>query len=557
MLINKNIFTLLVSSCFILSVFAQNVEADLMDKYNLYRQRLENEFVLISPSVEHYGVNIPAIDKKTDPYGNQTLTWSDGNSNFNNYIIMLVTEIELLKKYGHDYSHSLSQLLYTMMAIERLDLYSEYNLRMFWDKKIFYNGDSIKNYIKYPADINGFMLRDDVSMGFWMDNHVHFGIEFGKPNDNFTKTDKYFSVFQRGVEPMQAMSQDNVIRMLEAMAVTSHFMKNEFIGDIPIEFVNPLIPHYLSEQHILNGDSINFKRWAQDISTRLIKNMQQPDSQSAMSFKPWSALGKISHNQLFALLSTRWYMSNLVRETHVAEGSGNDFGILINAHGLGEYGENVCHRNDLHFEGSQSGLLRWLFKVAVFKNLHLPFGGSIALPSNWDDVLPRTLAAYGNVHSWNSRVFFTLRDKREDHTYEHMIMTNFLINKDDLSDVYYSGSDMWEEDSTFIADILLAAPPDGPFSDTSKQNYSVHWCTSSRVIWPADKPTARASKNYEFAGVDYLMLHNLYRLTYGGESYQLAFNPIKKKISGNLIRRKADIQTNAMFFMHAPVIIND
>lgn len=557
MQIIKWIFTFIALSFGAEYLMAQTLEQNLLEKYLNYRQRLENEFVVISSDVELYGVNIPAIDRKTDTYGNQNLRWSDGNSNFNNYISMLVTEIVLLKKFGNDYQTSLNELIYTFLAIERLDLYSEYNLRKFWDNKILHEGDSINAYIKYPADINGFMLRDDVSLGFWMRYYPHFGMEFGKLDENLTKTNKYFSVFQQGIEPMQAMSQDNVIRMLEALALTHHLMEKEPIYNVPMNFINPLIPHYLITQDIMTEDSVDFKRWTEDIATRLIKNMQQPENQVKMCLKPWYKIGQESSNQFLSILSTRWYMTNPIRRKPVAEGSGNDFGIFINAYGLGEYGKRLTGKDEFHFQGSESGLSKWLFNMAVYKEIRLPIGASIPLPKNWDDVLPRTLAASANINSNRKKIFLQLRDKRADHTFEHMIMTNYLMNKAELADFYHPGTAMWIEDSIFIADILAEAPPNGPFSDTSMANYSVHWCTSSRVIWPAHEPSKRATKDFEFAGIDYLMLHNLYRLVYGGDNYYLNLNPVRKRDMNFNKYTKEGMQENSEFFIHAPVIVRE
>lgn len=547
-----------ITICFLffsVCLFAQDVEPELMNKYNHYRQRLENEFIVISPDVELNGVNIPAIDRLIHPSGNKMLTWSDGNSNFNNYIMMLVTEIEMLKRYDKDYNNTLAELLYTMLAIERLDLYSEYDLRVFFDKKILHNGDSINSYIRYPADINGFMLRDDVSFGFWMTFHDHFGMEFGKPEENFKRTSTYRSVFQRGIEPMQAMSQDNVIRMLEAMSVLKHFIGKESIENIPLNFINNFIPEYLDDKGIMRGDTVDFGLWAIDISSRLIRNMQQPEEQAAMTFKPWNSIGSESKINFPSLFSTHWYMTNLVLKKHVAEGSGNDFGIFINSYGLGEIGHAITGVDSFHYDGSSHGLQKWLFHSIVYKELKLPFG-AIALPRDLDDGLSRTLANYGNVNGNHSRVFFALRDKRDDSTYEHFILTNFLMNKEDLKDVYHQGTEMWTEDSTFIADLLVVAPPEGPFSDTSRAGFTIHWSTSSRLIWPSDELTHRASKNYEFAGIDYLLLYNLYRLVYGGNEYSLKINPVRKKNNSiNMYTREGEI-TNKMYFQHAPVIKN-
>ncbi len=501
---NKISFRLL-SVIFILTSFqsfSQNIEDELLNKYQRYKQRYLNEFIILSPDVEQYGVNIPAIDRRSNPNGFEQLSWSDGNSNFNNYIILLVTEIELLKRYNQNYQASLTELLYSMLAIERLDLYSEYNSRLFWNDKIMYNGDSINNFIKYPADINGFMLRDDVSFGFWQQNHKRLGFDFGKPDKDLRKTNRYLSVFQKGVEPMQAMSQDNVIRMLEALSVCHHFM---------------------------------------------IK--------SAMVYKPWMGIGDTKQVNFPAIFATRWYMTNPVRKRRVAEGSGNDMGILLNAYGLGETGKAITGKNIFHHENSTGGFLKYAFKTVVFKELKLPLG-SIALPKNWDDVLPRTLAYLGNINNGEKDIFYYLRDKRSRYTCEAMFMIRYLLNEKELSKEYHSGTEMWKEDSTFMANLLLLAPPDGPFSDSSRNHYSIHWATSSRVIWPIDKPYHRSNEDFEFAGLDYLMLHNLYRLIYGGKNYKLKPLPgIKKSKMYNIYTPQGQ-RSNKLFFNHAPVIIN-
>src|SRR6056297_1290501 len=282
----KRIIIVTLGLVFSLQIVAQEYpHLAMMAKYNQYRQRLENEFVLVSENVEHYGVNIPAVDRRTNKWGRDILSWSDGNSNFNNYIIFLVTEIELLKRNNMPYQHSLAQLYYAMLALERLDLYSEYNLRTSHNKKILWEGDSISSYIRYPADINGFMIRDDVSFGFWKNNYKRFGFEFGNPNEKSTGTNRYKSIFQEGTIPMQGLSQDVIVHHLEAMAILEHFMSDEYVGDIPVNFINTMIPDYLKSKGIMAADSIYFDLWAKDMSLRLFSNLTQNNRQSAMVFK--------------------------------------------------------------------------------------------------------------------------------------------------------------------------------------------------------------------------------------------------------------------------------
>ncbi len=550
-IIKIQIVVILISLSLASSLFAQNPTFEMLQTYQEYRQRLEDDFIVITPDVELYGANIPAIDRRMDKGDNHYLKWSDANSNFNNYISMLVTEIELLKRNDMEYQNSLSALFYTLLAIERIDLYSEYNLRMTSDKKIFHEGDSIKAYVKYPADINGFLLRDDVSLGFWMNYYSHFNMDFGEMNKDMSGTSTYRSIFP----VMKAMSQDNTIRMLEALRLMHHFMGKESIEGIQVNFINSLIPHYLMSQNILTKDSVDFQAWAEDISLRLIQNMHQPPEQAEMCFKPWNSIGRMAKNPFLSIISTRWYMTSPIRERIILEGAGNDMGILVNAYGLGELANYYSDSIDYHYEGSGHGFKKYIFHSAVYKELKLPLGAAIQLPIHWDDVLPRTLSNIANTNHKNSKIFLELRDKRPDHTYEYMIMTNYLMNKEQLCGIYYSGCDMWKEDSTFIADILLEAPPGGPFSDTTRENYSIHWSTSSRIIWPTDKPTKRAGDNYEYAGIDYLLLYNLYALTYADNAFYLSLNPVRKRDKTFNKYTGEGMQNNQKLFIHAPVII--
>ncbi len=533
---------------------AQKPLVELMKKYNHYRERLEKEFVIISSDVENYGVNIPAVDRFSDQWGYNHLSWSDGNSNFNNYIIMLVTEIELLKRNHQDYTKSLAALVYTLLALERLDLYSEYNLRQYHNLYLISQGDTVNDYIKYPADINGFMIRDDVSFGFWMSNHRYFGFDLGIPDEALTKTNKYRSIFQEGTIPLQGMSQDVIIHLLEALAVMDHFLDKENLGDIPVNFINDLIPDYLEEKGIWKTDVVDFKAWAKDISLRLLKNVQQDEDQASVVFKPWFSKGRITGFELFKILSTRWYIMNPVTGKPVREGSGNDMGILVNAHGFTKTVENISDRCNLAFENSNSGFLKWLFRSVYYKELKLPFGAAIALPRNWDDNKTRSLAAFGDVDGEFTPVFFALRGIGKKHRYQYYILINYLLNQDKLKEIYHPGTDMWKEDSTWFANVLQMAPPDGPFSDTTRAHYSVYWSTSSRLVWPQDAPTWRGAKKYEYAGMDYLALHNLYRLVYCNEPFYLDYGVSRKEQQFVKWMSKLDDQINKEVFLHAPKI---
>lgn len=127
---------------------AQSPQENLQ-KYWRYRQRLRDKFMIVSPNVEEPGVNIPAIQIDLI---NSIIDWGDGNENLSHYLSILTTEYRLLKNNGQDYKQTLTELIYAMCAIERLDVYSESYER---------------NGTFYSSDINGFFIRDDINQTFF------------------------------------------------------------------------------------------------------------------------------------------------------------------------------------------------------------------------------------------------------------------------------------------------------------------------------------------------------------------------------------------------------
>ena len=122
----KKIFITLSFGLFlIVPLLGQNQMANL-EKYWKYRQELRDKFIVVSGNVEEQGVNIPAAGINY----HWKVNWSEGNSNMSHYLSVLATELWLLKNNNQDYSVTLKELYYAMLAMERLDLYSEQNFRI-------------------------------------------------------------------------------------------------------------------------------------------------------------------------------------------------------------------------------------------------------------------------------------------------------------------------------------------------------------------------------------------------------------------------------------------
>ncbi len=552
-MLKKLIYTFIILTSFAQVLICQ--EAELHNKYLTYRERLLNEWIIISPNVEQFGVNIPAVDRRIDASGNPIwVSWSDGNSNFNHWLGILATEYRLLKNNNQNYNPTLEMLVYALMAIERLDLYSEYCLR-------HHHGlvDSTKpdyTNIKYPDDINGFLLRDDVSLGFWKQYHNHFRSKYGIVNKLKDGTNLYLSVFQRGAIPKQGMSQDNIIYMMQSLALIKFLVDNEPINKINIKFINTYIPDYLKEKGIVKNGTIYFDKWIDDIIDRLVKRMQHPYPEREIVLKPIKWKARPSKVNIGGLMHSRWYLSNPITNDLVAEGNGEDMGVWMNSFGVAEVANFITGKN-YHFDNSDKGLSEYLFKSLLFKNMKLLKIGGLALPDPIDDYMFRALASVADIN-WNKssyKLLFLLGDKRKGWTYEHNQLILFIIHKNKYSKVYKPGIEVYEKDKQYFLDLLKHAPLSGPSTDDSRPDYHPYWSSSSRLNWPENEGNRNTKRVMEFAGMDYLFTYNLYRLVFSPENYNIKYsNEVQNKTLNYKKYKKPNMEDKNIQFFHSPPI---
>ena len=509
----------------ICNIYAQSPSVDIAQKYNIYRERLLNEWIIVSPNVEQHGTNIPAVDRHIDNKGKVTwISWSDGNANYNHWLGILSTEYRLLKNNKQDYSETLKMLLYTMFSIERLDLYSEYNLRKHF---------GLEAEVKYPEDINGFLTRDDVTLGFWKQYYSHFNSDYGNILPTKDGTHTYLSVFRDGVIPKQGMSQDNISYLMQSLALVKVLVDNENISDIELNFENPYIPDYLQSKNIWVGDTINFGNWAGDIADRLSRHASHEYPESEIVLKPKNKFRARPERIRFGgILSSRWYIMNPVTNDLVAEGNGEDMGVWLNSYGIAEAANFITGNNIYHVGGSDRGLGKYMFNALLFKNMRfLKFGG-IPVPDDIDDYMIRALATVSDIN-WNKNsynLFYLMNDKREKWTYEHNPLILYTLHKNKYSKIYKSGIKLYDEDKEYFQELLGFAPVSAPSTDTRREEYSKYWCSSSRLNWPKYKGDERLSPVWEFAGLDYMFLYNLYRIVFEPDNYTINNNLNQKKL---------------------------
>lgn len=511
------------------SLLAQNV-ADIHSKYQDYRVRLLDEWIVTSENVEQFGVNIPAMDRRVDSKGKKIwVSWSDGNANFNHWLGILSTEYRLLKDNRADYGETLKLLVYAMLSIERLDLYSEYALRCHHGL-VSPSAADASELVKYPDDLNGFLLRDDVTLGFWKQYHDKFGVEYGSVNSKKDGTGRYLSVFQRGVIEKEGMSQDNICYMMQGLALVKALVDDEPLANVPMSFVNPYIPDYLEKKGIFADGIVHFGVWVDDIVGRLVGHVYHdyPDSPIAMKFSN-SMKARPYKVKMGAILSSRWYIMNPVTNDLVAEGNGEDMGVWINSYGIAEAASKLTGQN-YHADGSNCGLNKYVFNSLLYKDMRVFGLGGLPLPDEIDDYMVRTLATVGDINrgSKNSaRLFYLMDDKREKWTYEQNPLILFLLHREKYSNIYHGGVKLFNDDEIFYRELLSKAPSYGPSTDSTRQDWSPYWSTTSRMNWPKNTGRVDCKEVWEFSGMDFMFLYNLYRLVFCPDGFDI--NAVKLK----------------------------
>ncbi len=496
----KKLLLGLIISVTIVPVNGQN-QADNLTKYWRYRDRLRERFIVVNEHVENYGVNIPAA---SIDYDNGNISWGDANSNMSHYLSVLATELWLLKRNNQDYSTTLKELYYAMLAMERLDTYSEYSLR--WRENIgYWIGDMwIRGYIDEDYDINGFHIRDDVSSGFWNNYKSHFDV----PN--------FSSVFNNG--NMEEISQDNIYHNLEGLALVAKLVGTESVAGIPTVFVNDIIPNRLNSLGIQSGSNINFSLWAKDFVKRYIRFMQNDGTMTVS----WGAIG----------FSTHWFLINPITQELVREGSGSDLDMCsFYHHGVIKTGEAITGENLRVYGGLISPPERIyddLFRRhAIEINYPDPiidylidelFGG-IYVDIDFDDYKLRSLSCNGNA--LGTETFSILRNHRDNYNpyntdhypiYEHFPLM-YLILHDPNYDIMAVNDNVYAADQILYENLINSAPNCGSIS-----NGIYEWSSTSRCVWP-ESLGQNSSKNIEYSGLDYMMLHNLYYIAFRKEDY--------------------------------------
>jgi hypothetical protein len=138
-------------------------------------------------------------------------------------------------------------------------------------------------------------------------------------------------VFQKGVIAKEGMSQDNIIYLLQSLALVKFLVDDEDISKIEIKFRNDYIPNYLKSKGIMNGKTISFDKWVDDLTDRVVMRCRHEYPEQKIVLKPNKGRARPSENQFGGIMSSYWYIMNPVTNDLVAEGNGEDMGVWMNS----------------------------------------------------------------------------------------------------------------------------------------------------------------------------------------------------------------------------------
>jgi hypothetical protein len=481
-----------------------------LEKYWEYRVKLIDDFTIQDSDVLRLGVNIPLASIWVEPpvelgdgqwYSN-VIKSGDGNNVRGNYLSVLATELWLLKNNEQDYSETLKELYYFMLAMERLDAYSESFIRAAEDNNMYDNWDqSLWNPISHynEGDINGFMIRNDFDHKFWDDEKTNF------PANVLHLASTMYNVPPDDERKLNQSSQDNILHMLQGLSLLKSLVGTEDVSQIPVYFRYQHIPNYLSNKNIINGNNVNFGLWAEDFTKRFLDNMQNDNYK-------WSTVGAaltLLAPYLGTYYLTKWYLWDPVRDEKIFEGNGLDaslHGILC--HGFLDIGENITGI-DLQEDGN-------------FTGSRVVYDGQFSDPSlnKIINKLVRYAGALGDSHGINTlsilRGHMTSQYEEgrdgNDHLvpFEHLPLIYIVLFRDryDRDDFYTIGSTEYNDEIDYYNDLLDAADHCGECSYLAPE-----WSWASRINDP-ENLTYFQDKDARYTGLDYMLIHNLRYIAY-------------------------------------------
>ncbi|MBT3208834.1 MAG: T9SS type A sorting domain-containing protein [Bacteroidetes bacterium] len=487
---------------------SQNLEQNLK-KYWYYRDRLKTHFMVVDNN-NAQGTNIPAgrrYDEEEGGVMKTVLKWGDASAYLGMYISVLATEYRLLKDNQQDYSETLQELKNALQAFERLDKYAEY----WWHDP---------HSIDLPNDINGFFIRDDVGS----DPLSSYNYILNHPNSLLTQSGittikSDFINGDDGGHPCE-MSKDQVWLILPSLALVESLVDE---------------PNYIIQDVL--GANVTFREWVRKITHRVISYCQgQPYE---ISFPP-----------IIITYPCDWYIYNPVTSQAVRRGpdvieDGLFYTWYFNF-GFAEAGNSITdlqNYSSLHCNLSDTRGTDFR-EDARFQASYNPvsfysFGSLISImngESSWQG-----LGWGGDSFTYYEFLRHVMLDV---HWYEHLRLIRGIIHS--FSDISYSQQNARQ---TYL-DLLNSAPECGPYNFNEIVNgywAQLDWSSLNRLIWPEWLGDSN-DKMGHYSGLDYMLLHNLFCLTYENFIENVEIGDVSPIVQSTDIVSSNTILANASVF---------
>jgi len=255
------------------AVYAQSDQEDL-EKYWNYRSRFIGEdgyggFISIGSA---QGQSLPAssrdidrdcvtdwklVNSKTERHvGNGIMRWGDGTVHLGYYLAMLAMEYRNLKDANANTKATERELYYALKAYERLDTLAEVTLGI-------------------EAELNGFFLRDDVPVDFYVDENQANNLRFQHfDRGGYECVGSDYCKGDNSIKNGTYVSQDQIISLLFGFAFVKKFAgdavyweeSEERFGDLAALYSHLMVAYLRDHKWRIkspNGQKVS-NRWGGD-----------------------------------------------------------------------------------------------------------------------------------------------------------------------------------------------------------------------------------------------------------------------------------------------------
>lgn len=496
-------FLFLFILIFMSEIFCQT-PAQNFQKYQYYRQRLVNDYMLVG---DCDGCSVPAnIRGRTSTpnfKASNVLNWGDATIELGWYISVLATEYKVFTMQGQSTSETIKELYYALRAFNRLDEMAEAYCRCNESSNYDvtpYNNCVSAGFNPQSGDLNGFFIRDDVPANFVSSNTTHFNQNLNASIITATIESSDRTERQDGDPPGSNPNQADLNPVEESVDQVCGMLMG-------CALVNKFIPagtsYYGLALNNVDGNT-DIQKEARNITHRIVNWIKYSFE---INFGIPTPLGTQSYN--FDYDFTRWITVNPVNHECVADigGINHDCGFraygnfTLMCYGLAEAANKITGTDYSDAYTSGTAPLWQAYQTGCPTSFSL-FGKQIDVSfCDANYYLIAVTAALGN--SWIGILGNNTNDALcgwgTNNNYEWLPLLRQVLHGGD------NGISL-----SFYEILLNTAPPTGPYKFSSTDFPSLIWSATNTLRQPDRRGTGSLQFLGEYYGMDYMLLHNLY-----------------------------------------------